>query len=100
MAGVRKAMIIVAVVPLFASGFVVYSEFWGPAASLRAIAIGVLVSLILVEPLLYSERKIPFTCAYLPGKRPFPFQTGSRGWRWPFTFSPWLHCSNGFSRNH
>ncbi len=72
MAGVRKAMIIVAVVPLFASGFVVYSEFWGLAASLRATAIGVLVSLILVEPLLYSERKIPFTCAYLPGKTTLP----------------------------
>jgi hypothetical protein len=72
LAGARKAMVIVAVVPLFAAGFLVYSEFWGPAASLRAIAIGVLVSLILVEPLLYSERKIPFTCAYLPGKPTLP----------------------------
>ena len=72
LAGARKAMVIVAIVPLFASGFVVYSEFWGPAAALRAIAIGVLVSLILVEPLLYSERKIPFTCAYQSGKSSLP----------------------------
>ena len=72
LAGARKAMIMVAVVPLFATGFVVYSEFWGLAASLRAIVIGVLVSLILVEPLLYSDRKIPFTCAYLPGKPTLP----------------------------
>ncbi|HET7099801.1 MAG TPA: hypothetical protein VFJ52_01515, partial [Terriglobia bacterium] len=72
MAGARKAMILIAVVPLLATGFVVYSEFWGLAASLKAIAIGVLASLILVEPLLYSERKIPFTCAYQPGKSSLP----------------------------
>jgi len=72
LAGARKAMIIVAVVPLFAAGFVLYSEFWGPTAALMAIAVGVLASLILVEPLLYSERKIPFTCGYLPGKPTLP----------------------------
>jgi hypothetical protein len=72
MAGVRKAMIVVAVVPLFASGFVVYSEFWGPAAALKAIVVGVVVSLILVEPLSYSQRKIPFTCACQAGKPTLP----------------------------
>jgi hypothetical protein len=73
LAGARKAMIIVAVVPLFASGFVLYAELWGGTASLRAIVVGVLASLILVEPLLYSEGKIPFTCAYRPGKSSLPF---------------------------
>jgi hypothetical protein len=72
LAGARKAMIMVAVVPLFAAGFVVYSEFWGTAAALMAITVGVLGSLILVDPLLYSGRKIPFTCAYLPGKPTLP----------------------------
>jgi hypothetical protein len=72
LAGARKAMIIVAVVPLSAAGFVAYSELWGPKASLMAISIGVLVSLILVEPLLYLERKIPFTCARQPGKSSLP----------------------------
>jgi len=72
LAGARKAMIAVAVVPLFAAGFVLYSELWGPQASLMATALGVLVSLILVEPLLYTERKIPFTCAHQPGKSSLP----------------------------
>jgi hypothetical protein len=72
LAGARKAMIIVAVVPLFAAGFVAYLELWGLATSLMTTAVGVLVSLILVEPLLYSERTIPFTCAHQPGKSSLP----------------------------
>ena len=72
LAGARKTMIIVAVVPLFAACFVVYSKLWGPTASLMTIVVGILVSLILVEPLLYSERKIPFTCTYQPGKPNLP----------------------------
>ncbi|MDE3178336.1 MAG: hypothetical protein KGM47_01645 [Acidobacteriota bacterium] len=72
LAGVRKAMIAVAVAPVFAVIFVVYPVLWGVFTSLLTVLFGILMSLILIEILLYSFRKIPFTCSYLPGKANLP----------------------------
>lgn len=68
MAGARKAMIAVAILPLFAMSFAVYAELWGPVASLLTVLFDVFLALILMELILYSSRKIPFTCSHLPGK--------------------------------
>lgn len=68
LAGARKAMIAVAIVPPFVVSFAVYAELWGPLASLLSVLFGVFLCLILTELLLYSSRKIPFTCSNVPGK--------------------------------
>lgn len=72
LAGVRKAMIALAIVPEFLVIFVVFALLWGIVDSLLAVLFGVLLSFILMEVLLYSFHKIPFTCSYLPGKANLP----------------------------
>lgn len=79
LAGARKAMIVLAVVPLFAVTFVVYAVLWKPLPSAMLALTGILLSLILVEPLLYSERQIPFTCAHQAGKSNLPL-VGADSW--------------------
>jgi len=68
LAGARKAMLVVAIAPPFAVSFAVYTKLWGPMASLLVVLFGALLCLILTELLLYSSRKIPFTCSHFPGK--------------------------------
>ena len=68
LAGARKTMIAVAIVPPFVLSFTVYAKLWGPISSLLTVLFGVFLSLILMELLLYSPRKIPFTCSHYPGK--------------------------------
>jgi hypothetical protein len=79
LSGVRKAMIALAIVPLFALVLVVYSALWGFVVSLPTSLFGILLALILVEILLYSYHKIPFTCSHLPGKLNLPL-TGALYW--------------------
>jgi hypothetical protein len=79
LSGVRKAMIALAIIPLFALVLVVYSVLWGLVVSLLMSLFGILLALILVEILLYSYHKIPFTCSHLPGKLNLPL-TGALYW--------------------
>ncbi|HEV2245547.1 MAG TPA: hypothetical protein VGW37_02740 [Terriglobia bacterium] len=77
--GARKAMIALAVVPLFGLTLLSFTVLWGIVPSLLTVLFGVLLSLILTELLLYSFHKIPFTCSHLPGKLNLPL-TGAIYW--------------------
>ena len=68
LAGVKKAMIVLGVVPLFALLLPLHVLFWGWRTALLHILFGVVVSWLLAEVLLVSFEKFPFTCSYLPGK--------------------------------
>ena len=68
LAGVRKAMLALVVVPLFASLLPFYILLWDVQRALLQTVFGVTLSLILVEVLLLNFHKIPFTCTFLPGK--------------------------------
>ena len=68
LAGTRKALIAVAIVPAFVVSFAVYAKLWGPISSLLTVLFDIFLCLILTELLLYSSRKIPFTCSHFPGK--------------------------------
>jgi hypothetical protein len=68
LAGARKAMIAVAIVPPFVVSFTVYAKLWGLISSLLTAFFGVFLCVILTELLLYSSQKIPFTCSHFPGK--------------------------------
>jgi hypothetical protein len=76
LSGARKVMIAVAVVPLFALALIAYALLWGIVAALLTVIFGVLLSLILTELLLYSFRKVPFTCSHIPGKANLPLLGG------------------------
>ena len=68
LAGVRKAMILLGVVPLFALLLPLHVLLWGLRTALLHTVFGVVVSLLLVQILLANFDKFPFTCSYLPGK--------------------------------
>jgi hypothetical protein len=72
LAGARKAMIVLAIVPLFSLTLIVYADLWGFVTSLLTVLFGTLLSLILMELLLFNFHKIPFTCSHLPGKANLP----------------------------
>jgi hypothetical protein len=68
LAGVKKAMIVLGVVPLFALLLPLHALFWGWRTALLHMLFGAVVSWLLVEVLLAGFEKFPFTCSYLPGK--------------------------------
>jgi hypothetical protein len=65
--GVRKYLIGAVILPLFALTVLVYTFLWGWQMAFFHAGYGSLLSLILVELLLFRFPKIPFTCSYLPG---------------------------------
>jgi hypothetical protein len=68
LAGVKKAMILLGVVPLFGLLAPLHVLFWGWKLATLHMLFGVVVSCLLVDVLLVSFEKFPFTCSYLPGK--------------------------------
>ena len=68
LAGVKKAMIILGVVPLFGLLLPLHVLFWGWRTALLHMFFCAVVSWLLVEVLLVNFEKFPFTCSYLPGK--------------------------------
>lgn len=68
LAGVKKALIVLGVLPLFALLLPLHVLFWGWQAALLHMLFGTVISLLLVEVLLANFEKFPFTCSYLPGK--------------------------------
>jgi len=68
LAGVRKSMFALVIVPLFAALLPFYILLWNVERALLQTVFGVTMSWILVEVLLLNFHKIPFTCTFLPGK--------------------------------
>jgi len=65
---IRKAMVLLAILPLFAALLPFYVMLWGWSTALMHALFGLTLSVLLMEGLLATFRKIPFTCSYLPGK--------------------------------
>ena len=68
LAGVKKAMIVLGIVPLFAVLLPLHVLFWGWRTATLHMLFCAVVSWLLVEVLLVNFEKFPFTCSYLPGK--------------------------------
>jgi len=68
LAAVRKLMFGVGVLPAVAAAFVVFPALWGVSAGARVAMLAVVIELVVLEALMFNFRKLPFTCAYLPGK--------------------------------
>ncbi len=65
--GVRKVMTLRAAF-LVAALFPIYAYLWGWLPAIQQRIFTSLLAMILIEVLLINFRKIPFTCAYQPGK--------------------------------
>jgi hypothetical protein len=66
--GLRKAILLLKLCPLFILIFAVYAALWDPQTALYHSLYGLAVSIIVMEILFIRSLKIPFTCSYLPGK--------------------------------
>lgn len=68
LAGARKAMATLGIVPLFAAMALLFGTLWGWWPALVYLIFSLTLAWLLMEALLLNFRKIPFTCSYLPGK--------------------------------
>lgn len=70
LSGVRKCMSLVVVAPLAIVVLPIYALLFGPEIGIVHAAYCSLLSLIMIEALLWRLEKLPFTCSYAPGKVP------------------------------
>ncbi len=68
LAATRKWIVVCAILPLFAALAPVELACFPPAAAMFHLAFGVLLSVAVMETMFFGFRKVPFTCAHLPGK--------------------------------
>jgi hypothetical protein len=66
--GLRKAVFLLYLVPLFVLLFALYVVLWDPLTAIRHCLYGLTVSVLVMEVFFFRFLKIPFACAYLPGK--------------------------------
>ncbi|HEY3441859.1 MAG TPA: hypothetical protein VGK29_13940 [Paludibaculum sp.] len=66
--GVRKAVVLLAILPLFTLLLPIHIALWGWRAGAIHIAFGALVAWLLMELILLGMEKVPFTCSYVAGK--------------------------------
>jgi len=65
---VRKALYGLAAIPVLALAAAIYLTIWPRSSALAHLLVLVLSAIIIVERSLHEFRKVPFTCAYLPGQ--------------------------------
>ena len=70
MSAVERFTVAYAIAPVYLLLFPVAVRVLGWPMTLRMTALQVLVSLSIFEMLFHSWQSLPFTCSYLPGKRP------------------------------
>jgi len=68
LASARRALLVLAVLPVLAISAAVLLWFWPIAAAAKHLLLLGLLGSVLVDASLKDFRKIPFTCSYLPGK--------------------------------
>jgi hypothetical protein len=66
--GLRKAILVLKLGPLFILIFASYTALWDPQSAFYHSLYGLAVSILVMEILLIRSLKIPFACSYLPGK--------------------------------
>lgn len=66
--GIRRATLVLAVLPVSIGLLPLYVWFWGPMNAAVHTVVILCVTLIGEEILLFRFNKIPFTCSYVPGQ--------------------------------
>jgi hypothetical protein len=70
LSAIERCLIWLAIVPYVALAFAIQAVVLGAATAVRAALPTALLGLVLVEWVLKRWRRIPYTCTYIPGKRP------------------------------
>jgi len=80
LSGVRKAMLYLGIFPLLALLFPVYLGLWGWQVAWLHTAFCTVLSLLLIEALVFRLDRMPFTCTYRPGR------ANLKLWWWVYLF--------------
>lgn len=88
---VRKALYAIAAIPVWTISAVVYFAIWPVAGAAEHLAVLGAVAILVVETSLRRFRKIPFACAYLPGKSNIHVRLGCYGIGFLFVASQGVH---------
>lgn len=67
-AGLKKAVLLGYVGPLFLAVFVVHAFLWDGRTAALHTAFGLVVACLVVEGAFYRYRKVPFACSWVPGR--------------------------------
>ena len=70
LSGVRKCMLLVVVAPIAICVLPVYTALFGAETAAAHAAYCTLLSVLMVEALLWRFEKLPFACSYAPGRIP------------------------------
>ena len=73
LAAMRKWLLVCAILPLFLLLAPMEFACFAPATALFHLAYGIATSMLLIEVVFFGFRKVPFTCAHLPGKMNLTF---------------------------
>lgn len=76
MSAVERFVMAYAIAPIYLVLFPISGFVLGWAVAIRMTILQLLISLAIFEGLFYSWQKLPFTCSYLPGKRPLVATVG------------------------
>jgi hypothetical protein len=68
LAASRRALLVLAVAPVWTASAALFFSIWSWRPAAGHLLVVALLGTILADVCLYSFRKIPFTCSYLPGK--------------------------------
>jgi hypothetical protein len=68
LAASRRSLLFLAAAPVWMASAVFFPSIWPWRTAARHLLVLALLGMILADISLYSFRKIPFTCSYLPGK--------------------------------
>ena len=71
--GLRKAVFLKFLVPLFIGVLAVHAVLWDFRAAFVHAAFGLIVSFLALQAAFYRYRKIPFACSWVPGKLKLQF---------------------------
>lgn len=66
--GARKLMLAAAIVPVSIISLPLYGMLWGWTIAVPHVLMSFLISMTALELLMAGFRKLPFTCAFMPGK--------------------------------
>jgi hypothetical protein len=88
---VRKAVYLLAVMPIWLIAVAALSAVWPAQAALSHAAVLAALSVNLVERALACFRKFPFACSYLPGKANLQVRLGCWGVAFLFIASTGVH---------
>jgi len=97
--GLKKAIFFFTLLPLFAALYVFFALIWGARPAFLHIIYGISFAMLLREILFWKFRKIPFSCAAVPGRARLQYLWFAYGLAFLISVSALSALERSFFRN-